>query len=140
MSDEGSVNTPWPALSAARLIRGGTDEWQCAFQEEDYSSGEGMQSAIFGPVFWTAIHLVSFNFPVQPSCADKERYKRWLLSTGEVLPCRYCRENFAKNMKDALHGRSLDEVLASRDAFSRFCHRLHQCVSLSLDEASPGGL
>lgn len=41
------------------------------FTEEDYKSGDGMQTAIFGPVFWTAIHLVSFNYPLNPTNEQK---------------------------------------------------------------------
>ena len=118
----------WPAERAARWIKYGSD----TFTEEDYRSGDGMQTAIFGPVFWTAIHLVSFNFPVSPTSTQKHQYKNWLLATGDVLPCRYCRENFAKNIETVLAGRSLDSVFESRDAFSRFCHNLHEQVNAML--------
>lgn len=118
----------WPSEKAARWIRYGTD----TFTEEDYRSGDGMQTAIFGPVFWTAIHLVSFNYPVNPTDQQKGQYKSWLLATGNVLPCRYCRDNFVKNIETTLDGRSLGSVFESRDSLSRFCHALHEQINKML--------
>ena len=105
------------------------------FTREDFMSGDGMQTAIWGPVFWTSIHLVSFNYPVGPNDESvRTQYKEWLLATGKVLPCRYCRENFNKNLEAALRGRTLDDVLLSRDSFSRFCYDLHEEVNRMLNK------
>lgn len=120
----------WPAEKAARWIGYGPQ----TFTDEDYTSGDGMQTAIFGPVFWTSIHLVSFNYPVKPTAEQKRQYKEWLLATGNVLPCRYCRDNFGKNVETALEGADYDSAFASRDSFSRFCHRLHQQVNIMLNK------
>lgn len=100
----------------------------------EYMSSDGMQSAIFGPMFWAQIHLVSFNYPVKPTKADKTAYRQWLLSLGKVLPCRYCRENFAKNLRSA---RFSESCFASRHAFSHFCYRLHDAVNRMLGKTSP---
>lgn len=118
----------WPSREmAARLVAP-------AFTEEDFNSNDGMQTAIFGPIFWASIHLVSFNYPVHPTPADRERHRRWLLATGDVLPCRYCRENFASNVERA---GGFDDAFESRDALSRFCHRLHAEVSRMLGKEGP---
>lgn len=91
-----------------------------------------MQTAIFGPVFWTAIHLVSFNYPVEPTEEQKVQYKNWLLAMGDVLPCRHCRDNFGTNVSAALGDADFDSVFESRDVFSRFCYDLHEVVNLML--------
>lgn len=122
----------WPAERAAQWVRGA----QSTFSEDDYKSGDGMQTAIFGPIFWTAIHLVSFNFPVDPTPEQRARYKAWLLATGNVLPCRHCRENFTENIRSALKGRALDDVFESRDSFSRFCYELHEKVNEMLNKSA----
>ena len=103
------------------------------FEKEDYDSNDGMQTAIFGPLFWSAIHMVSFNYPVNPTCEQKEAYRNWLISTGKVLPCRYCRDNFITNYENASCG---GDDYASRDSFSRFCFRLHQEVNRMLKKDS----
>ena len=102
--------------------------------EHNYNSNDGMQSAVSGPPMWMGIHLIAFNYPVAPSEADKQHYKEWLWSVGHVLPCRYCRENFAKNMASANFN---DDVMQSRATFSRFCYDLHDNVNCMLGKTSP---
>lgn len=100
----------------------------------NYNSKDGMQSAIFGPAVWMSIHMISFNYPTHPTEEDKRNYHNWLVSIGNVLPCKYCRENFAKNLKSA--GYSY-KSLASRDTFARFCYDLHCVVNEMLGKESP---
>lgn len=118
----------WPAETAARRIVDGRN----LFQQADYNSGDGMQTAIFGPVFWTAIHLVSFNYPVAPSEQQRIDYEAWLRATGRVLPCKHCRDNFEKNFEAAW----TDDAMTNRDTFSRFCYRLHDEVNRMLDKTT----
>ena len=117
---------PWKALGHARRLRRGHAPSAPAPPSggADYNSREGMMTAIWGPMFWSAIHMVSFNYPPEPTPEQRAAYREWLLATGRVLPCRYCRENFEANLATAGFG---DAALESRDAFSRFCYRLH-CV------------
>ena len=94
-----------------------------------------MQTAIWGPATWLMIHACAFNYPVEPTPEDKSNYSRWLYSLGSVLPCRYCRENFAGNLRAA--GMSAG-VFESRATFSRFCYNLHDQVNVMLmKEKSP---
>ena len=105
-----------------------------------------MQTAIFGPPFWFTIHLVSFNYPVNPTEDDKRRYKKWLKATGRILPCRYCRENFERNFEDTIlfmqktYGIDRCDTqfyLKNRDMFSRFCYHLHDTVNTMLQKQTP---
>ena len=102
----------------------------------DYTSNDGIQTAIFGPPFWFTIHLVSFNYPVDPSETQKLQYANWLLSIGEILPCCYCRDNFPNNVVAATTRQSMN-VMTSRHTFSRFCYDLHDEVNKMLNKTSP---
>lgn len=110
------------------------------FTKSDFQSEQGMQTAIWGPPLWMTIHTISFNYPVQPTDAQKRAYARWLMATGAILPCRYCRENFKSNLCAAgwRHGvpPAKQPALASRDSFSRFCHKLHHIVNRMLGKPS----
>lgn len=99
------------------------------FTDEEFSSNDGMQTAVWGPIFWTTIHMCSFNYPVHPTPEAMQDYRTFLESIGRVLPCRYCRDNFPGNMTRAGYG---PHVFDSRDTFSRFCHRLHNEVNTML--------
>lgn len=117
----------WPSENATYTIKE-------ISKQPNYNSKDGMQSAIFGPAFWMTIHLVSFNYPNEPTDEDKQNYATWLMSIGKVLPCKYCRLNFEKNMQSAGFNES---CMQSRYAFSRFCYDLHCTVNKMLNKTSP---
>jgi hypothetical protein len=99
------------------------------FTNKDYASKNGMSTTIWGPLLWSSMHIISFNYPTNPSESDKTNYKIWILSYKNILPCAYCRINFDKNLKSA--GFS-DKVFNNRNSFSRFVYRLHNCVNIML--------
>ena len=69
------------------------------FSKKDFSSGDGFQTSIWGPLVWTTLHTISFNYPVHPTNEDKKHYKDFIYSLRYVLPCKYCRINLTKNLK-----------------------------------------
>ena len=99
------------------------------FTKKDYNSSNGMQSSVFGPPIWHTLHIISFNYPVNPSDLDKKHYTNFILSFEHVLPCIYCRINYKKNLESAKFNPS---VMKNRETFSRFVHRLHNCVNETL--------
>ena len=115
----------WSSETAIQKLCAFRGSHKSMFTDDDYMSNDGMQTAIFGPLFWGAIHMVSFNYPVKPTDEQKQAYHDWLMATGNVLPCRYCRENFKENVRCASTSNDYD----SRDTFSRFCYRLRQKVN-----------
>lgn len=96
------------------------------FTDKDFNSSNGMQTSIFGPSIWFNLHLISFNYPINPTEDDKNYYTTFLMSFKHVLPCVYCRNNFENNLKRAKFNSG---VMANRDTFSRFIYRLHNCVN-----------
>ena len=69
------------------------------FSQDDYNSGDGMLTTIWGPSMWHYLHTMSFNYPVEPTCEDKLRYMDFILNLQYVLPCGKCRKNLKKNFK-----------------------------------------
>ena len=103
------------------------------FNEKDYNSGDGMLTSVWGPALWHALHTMSFNYPVKPSKEQKEYYKDFFMNLQKVLPCRYCRENYKKNIKAVPLSRT---ALKNRDNFSRWVYDLHNHVNQMLDKKS----
>lgn len=99
------------------------------FTKSDYNSANGMQSSIFGPPLWHTLHIMSFNYPTNPTPAQKKYYMDFLLSLEHVLPCVYCRNNFKKNLKAAKFNSG---VMKNRHTFSYFIYNLHNCVNKML--------
>ena len=103
------------------------------FEKNDFSSGEGFQTSIWGPLIWTALHIISFNYPVNPSLENKKHYKDFIYSLRYILPCKYCRINLTKNLKQKP---LLMCHMKNRETFSRYIYELHELVNKMLDKNS----
>lgn len=103
------------------------------FSNDDYMSGDGMLTTIWGPAMWHFLHTISFNYPVEPSAKQKKQYKQFILSLRNVLPCRYCRENLSKNLKQLNFS---NKHMKDRSTFSRFVYDLHELVNKMLGKKS----
>ena len=68
------------------------------FGEDEFNSGDGMLTTVWGPSMWHFLHTMSFNYPVKPTCDDKQNYSNFIRSLKNILPCRYCRENLTRNL------------------------------------------
>lgn len=90
-----------------------------------YNSRDGFSTKIWGPTTWHLLRVISFNYPPQPTEADKAHYAEFIDSLAWVLPCRACRDNYPKNLAVAGYG---PDVFRDRDSFSRFIYRLEQAV------------
>ena len=99
------------------------------FTDKDYNSGYGFHTHIWGPLQWSMLHLLSFNYPVNPTIDDKKNYFDHIVSLTNVLPCKACRDNLIKNLKALEFG---ERHLVNREAFSRFIYDLHNYVNLML--------
>ena len=44
------------------------------FNQDDYNSGDGMLTSVWGPSMWHTLHAISFNYPVKPTKEDKVTY------------------------------------------------------------------
>ena len=73
---------------------------QCSpYSTEDYNSNDGMLTTVWGPSQWHFLHTMSFNYPVNPTDADKVHYRNHILGLRYVLPCGKCRANLTENFK-----------------------------------------
>ena len=103
------------------------------FGKKDFSSGDGFMVSIWGPLMWTFLHIMSFNYPVNPTQEDKNHYKDFIYNLRYVLPCKYCRINLTSNLKQ----KPLQMChMESRETFSRYIYELHELVNKMLKKQS----
>lgn len=103
------------------------------FTKKDYNSGDGMLTMSWGPAAWHFIHMLSFNYPVNPTQEDKNHYKDFIYNLRYVLPCKYCRINLTSNLKQ----KPLQMChMESRETFSRYIYELHELVNKMLKKKS----
>lgn len=103
------------------------------YSKKDFKSKEGMLTTVWGPPAWHFIHTISFNYPNDPTCKDKKKYKNYIMSLGKILPCKYCRINFCKNIKAVPLNKT---ALKNRESFSRWAYRFHEHVNKMLGKKS----
>ena len=103
------------------------------FNEEDYKSGDGMLTTVWGPPLWHFLHTMSFNYPINPTTEEKKHYMEFIKSLEYILPCKYCRVNFKKNLKTLP---LTLEVMKSRYTFSKYVFDLHELINKMLNKKS----
>ena len=103
------------------------------YTSENYKSSNGMLTYVWGPPLWHVLHTISFNYPITPSNSEKKQYMSFITGLRNVLPCKYCRINFAKNLKK----RPINiQTMESRDTFSRYVYQLHEDINSMLNKTS----
>lgn len=103
------------------------------YTQEDYNSNDGMLTTVWGPIMWTYLHTMSFNYPVHPTNEQKQQYRNFIYSLRNVLPCGKCRKNFTKNI--SAHPLQMRHM-KSRESFSRYIYELHEVVNKMLHKNS----
>jgi hypothetical protein len=99
---------------------------KCIFKKDDYESSDGMLTYVWGPPLWHFLHTMSFNYPVKPTEDDKQKYMNYIQSLKFILPCKYCRVNLKRNLKET--GFSI-KCMKNRETFSTFVFNLHNHIN-----------
>lgn len=102
------------------------------FTIENYKSGDGMLTTVWGPSLWHSLHTISFNYPVNPTKREKKNYKKFILDLKHVLPCKHCRENLSKYLEK----HSINNAMKNRNTFSLYIYKLHENVNKLLNKNS----
>ena len=92
------------------------------FNENDYNSGDGMLTSVWGPPLWHALHTMSFNYPIKPSKEQKQHYQDFFNNLKNVLPCRYCRDNYILNLEKYPIN---SKFLKNRESFYKWLYNIH---------------
>ena len=102
------------------------------FTKEDYNHKNGMLTSIWGPSLWHSLHTISFNYPVKPTNKQKKEYLEFFMSLKNVLPCKYCRQNYVENIKIVKLNKS---TMKSRNTLSRWLYELHNHINKMLGKS-----
>ena len=116
------------------------------FSKDQYNSDYGMITYIWGPLLWHVLHIISFNYPVNPCEYNKKNnliphqiensYYYFIFLLQFLLPCKTCRENLKKNLESLHFFTSKAKIMKNRESFSRFIYNLHETVNKMLNKTS----
>jgi hypothetical protein len=103
------------------------------FTQDDFNSNDGMLTSVWGPALWHSLHTISFNYPVNPTEKHKKDYYNFFKSLQDILPCKYCRDNYTKNLEKLP---LTIQVLQNRENFSKWLYDMHELINTNLNKKS----
>ena len=103
------------------------------YNKKDYNSGDGMLTSVWGPSIWHYLHVISFNYPLNPTSIQKNKYKQLISNLQYTLPCKYCRINLKNNFKKYP---LTDDIFKNRQNFSKYIYNLHEIINKKLGKKS----
>ena len=116
------------------------------FNKEDYKSKNGMITYTWGPLLWHFLHMMSFNYPINPENYNIEHnYKSGFIQNAYylfirllqfILPCGACRDNLVNNLDSLKFKENKKKILKNRESFSRFIYDLHETINNMLGKQS----
>jgi hypothetical protein len=99
----------------------------------DYNSQDGMLTNVWGPALWHVLHIMSFNYPINPCEEDKYNYMSFIINLQYTLPCKYCRINLKRNLLEL--PLTIDHM-KNRESFSKYVYYLHELINTMLNKKS----
>ena len=83
----------------------------------------------WGPPLWNSLHIITFDYPIEPRDVDKQNYQIFFHSLKNILPCEQCRQHYAKMIEETL---PIEAALKSRDSLTRWLVNVHNLVNKRL--------
>jgi hypothetical protein len=90
----------------------------------------GMSPGVWGPVFWTTMHIVSLGYPRTPTEDEKAAASNFYNSLAYMIPCPICKEHY----RHFLETDPVDDALNSRDELITWVFNLHNKVNEKLSK------
>ena len=57
-----------------------------------------MHPSIWGSQLWYIMHLISFEYPINPTEYDKRIYHDFYTSLKDVIPCEDCKKHYREHI------------------------------------------
>lgn len=103
----------------------------CHIDHSDYINN-GLITKIWGSPGWIFGHAVTFGYPINPTEEQKNKYKNYFISLGDVLPCRFCRESYQKFITTGETALTA-EALTNRNTLTKWFYNVHEAVNRKLE-------
>ena len=86
----------------------------------------GMSPAVWGPIFWATMHIVSIGYAVIPTEEEKRGAIQFYESLTQVIPCPICKEHYAQILK------AVPPAVENRNALIEWVFDVHNKVNEQL--------
>ena len=100
--------------------------------KERAGDDSGMQTRVWGPAGWLFLHSIAQNYPWKPTMEQQENYLNFFRLTGNVLPCRYCRESYQDFIKEPDTELKMN-IMKNRYSLVKWLYDIHNKVNKKLN-------
>jgi hypothetical protein len=83
---------------------------------------------IWGPMFWSTLHIISLAYPDDPTYAEKRAGKELFNALAQLLPCPVCRSHY----KEILQANPVESWLDNRKSLVEWVWTMHNQVNIKL--------
>ena len=83
---------------------------------------------IWGPLFWSTMHIISLAYPDDPTYSEKRAAKELFNAMAHLLPCPVCRSHY----KDILQMSPVETWLDDRKSLIEWVWATHNKVNVKL--------
>ncbi len=84
-----------------------------------------MHSNIWGPYCWHIMHVLTYNYPENPSEQDKNIIKDFFTSLRYIIPCTVCRMHYNKKITKS----PITQVYSNKQKLIKWCIDMHNEVN-----------
>ena len=87
-----------------------------------------MNQNIWGSTMWFSLHTITMNYPINPSFVEKKDYKNFFESLQYVIPCKVCKKNYQRHLKE----HPIDDNLSNRKKLVYWLIDIHNMVNAEI--------
>lgn len=86
----------------------------------------GMSPAVWGPIFWSTMHIASLGYSRAPTEDEKRAATQFYESLAYMIPCPICKEHYRHFLKES------PPTVEHRDALIQWVFTIHNKVNEQL--------
>lgn len=90
----------------------------------------GMSPAVWGPIFWTTMHIVSLGYSQTPTPQERDAAVQFFESLKYTIPCPICRTHYSAFLETM----PVRKAVTSRNDLVFWVFTLHNAVNTKLDK------
>lgn len=88
----------------------------------------GMGPAVWGPIVWTTMHIMSLGYSPMPTAEEKAAAIDFYTSLATIIPCPICRKHYKVHLQEM----PIEPAVENRDTLIEWVFNVHNKVNEQL--------
>lgn len=98
-----------------------------------HATGSSSDPKVWGPIFWTALHIMAVHYPVQASPLVQQRMRDRLMALPYEIPCAACRPHASAYLESK--SVEVNKAVTGREELNKFLVEFHNKVNERLHKS-----